>query len=1248
MNNAITDYLFNLRNVEEKGIYFILSEDKTEYLSYHDLYINAKKMAQYLKDTPYEYMLIQIESIKDFICTVWACLFAKKTLFPLKYAESENDLDIVKHILKVSSSTGIICDSKSIINSLGIEDEKIISSDMLVNHQAEIDFDEQVEAGPEDIIMIQFSSGSTGNPKGIITKNKNLLANVCTMISRFNIDKRDSSSTKKVLDWIPLTHNMGLIVGHFMTLMRGIDEYIMPTKLFVINPMLFLEKMSEYQITATHCPNFAMEILSKLSMNYTKELDLSRLTVFSVGSEYVSVKTCQMFTKCMARFHMPETAVQPGYGLTEATVVVSNALDRVIHYRNLNRDKLSIGDAIEEIAEDDPRCAAFVEVGSCMECIDVKIIDNNGKSLGDGYVGKILLKGSTVVDGYYLGDNQFKSLEKDEEGWFDTGDLGFLVDGFLTIIGRNKDVIIINGKNYYPTDFENLITNNYLSLKRNVVIVGKENNATGKNEIYCFVKTEKIDEQFAELVEEINELVIQKIKYRLKCIVPVPAFPVTGSGKIRRFKLLELYQNNAFEDNIEELAKVQSTMVKQTADKKVSMSKELEGISKKLLEKAQELVSNDGLTIFDNLFDAGFNSVLLTQFLNYINVTYKIELRIQHLINCKTVFDIATEIWNRTNNQAEEHNTTEKVQITEQFAANDDIAIIGVDLVTADAKNVDEFWANLCNGKVSVNDFPKERANDAIAALNKIGVEASEDDFGKAAYLEEVDKFDCKFFKMVPKVATMIDPEQRMLLETSWKAFEDAGYTPEKLKGTKTGVFVAYTTMPFVNTYYDYSRFIMECEEDIGAIAMPGNLNAIMGRRISQYYDLHGPCMLIDTACSSSVMAIHTACTSIRNHECDMAFVGTVKMDLFPLKSHKVGIESEDGYTRTFDDRASGTGRGEGCAAIILKPYHKALEDHDNIYAVIKGSAINNDGNSIGLTVPNMEAQKEVLVDAWTRAGISPTDLTFLEAHGTATKIGDPIEVQAITDAAALFTDQKKFCPIGSVKSNIGHLDHAAGMFGVIKSMLALRNKQLPPSMNYEKGNSSIDFENAPVYVNTELKALDTDKDLFCGISSFGFAGTNCHVVLKGENKKETADIDKTFVYKLSANSMSSLENMLSAQLGFVTNTTESIQDICYTADTCRSDLKFRCAVIVKDKQDLIDKLKFMLDNTGSSDASQNIYFSEQPVEQDEEDTSLERICKEYISQEDVDWNALFEGVDVQKIHMPGYIFDKKRCWLAF
>ena len=385
----------------------------------------------------------------------------------------------------------------------------------------------------------------------------------------------------------------------------------------------------------------------------------------------------------------------------------------------------------------------------------------------------------------------------------------------------------------------------------------------------------------------------------------------------------------------------------------------------------------------------------------------------------------------------------------EKNTVHKDIAVIGLACKIAASETSEEYWNLLKNGVDSIREFPYQRKKYGDDFCQHQSRYAREDGYHEGGFLENVDMFDQDFFHISPMEATLMSPDQRMFLEVAWSAIEDAGYGGDKLKGSNTGIFLGYSSDFGVS----YKEFIDALNPEMATYAISGNLHSIISSRLSYLLDLKGPCINIDTACSSTLVAIHTAVKSLRNGECKIAIAGASKIDNLPLKSIKkkedeLGITSSDGRTRAFDYKSEGTGLGEGVGAIILKPLDQAIKDHDHIYAVIKGSGINHDGTSANLTSPNAKAQEEVIIKAWQDAKVNPETISYIEAHGTGTKLGDPIEIMGITKAFRRYTNRNQFCAIGSVKSNIGHLDHAAGIAGMIKVILSLQNKKIPPTIH--------------------------------------------------------------------------------------------------------------------------------------------------------------------------------------------------------
>jgi acyl transferase domain-containing protein len=431
------------------------------------------------------------------------------------------------------------------------------------------------------------------------------------------------------------------------------------------------------------------------------------------------------------------------------------------------------------------------------------------------------------------------------------------------------------------------------------------------------------------------------------------------------------------------------------------------------------------------------------------------------------------------------------------FDPLDAIAIIGMTCRFPGARNVDEFWQNLRDGVESITFFSDEELE--AAGVDPAVLQAP--NYVKARpVLKDVEWFDASFFKVNPKEAALMDPQHRLFLECAWEALESAGYDPERYGG-RIGVYAGAEMSSYL-----LHNLITNRDRRTAAVS---DLQVVIGvdrgylsTRVSYELNLRGPSVTVQTSCSTSLVAVHLACESLLNSECDVALAGGVSVNV-PQKTgyfyEEGGVTSPDGHCRAFDARAQGTIFGSGIGVVVLKRLADALADGDYIHAVIKGSAINNDGAfKIGYTAPSVDGQAAVINEALSVAGIDSETVTYVETHGTGTEMGDPIEIAALTRAFRLHTERKEFCAIGSLKTNVGHLAASAGVAGLIKTALALKHRLIPPSLNFERPNPRIDFANSPFYVNTTLRPWQTDGlPRRAGVSSFGMGGTNAHIVLE-------------------------------------------------------------------------------------------------------------------------------------------------------
>ncbi|WP_444543221.1 beta-ketoacyl synthase N-terminal-like domain-containing protein [Lysinibacillus alkalisoli] len=597
---------------------------------------------------------------------------------------------------------------------------------------------------------------------------------------------------------------------------------------------------------------------------------------------------------------------------------------------------------------------------------------------------------------------------------------------------------------------------------------------------------------------------------------------------------------------------------------------------------------------------------------------------------------------------------------------NEPIAIIGMNGKLPGADTINGFWESICQGESHISLIPKERW-DWEQYYGDPLKDGNYTDVKYGGFIKDIDKFDNNFFGISPNEATLMDPQQRLFLETTWKAIEDAGYKPSDINGSKTGVFVGVSNK-------DYDHLLEKHDVSIEAHIATGNSHAILANRVSYFYNLRGPSEAVDTACSSSIVAIHRAIKAIQSNECDMALAGGVNILLSPkdfIAYRKAGMLTPTNMVKTFNEDADGYIRGEGVGAILLKPLSKAKEDGDHIYAVIRGSAVNHNGKGFALTVPSANAQADVIKDAWQKSGISPSTINYIETQGTGTKMGDAIEIRAIIKAFEdISHSPRKKCGIGSVKPNIGHLEAASGMASLFKVIKSLENKMIPMTANVTELNKEIDLVDTPFYIVNQSIPWDqndsnTDEQLprRASIHSFGVGGTNAHLVIEeyvhDQVKVENSKSKEPFLFLCSAKTEDQLLSYLHQIREHMIKYREiNFEDIIYTLHVGREDMEERIAMIVKGKEDFLHKCNEFLrsPNTAtdyiyrsslgksvkSLDSSQTIAIS--PATKSHND--LVDLADAWINFDRINWNEFYKVREVKRVPLPTYPFKKVRRWI--
>lgn len=626
---------------------------------------------------------------------------------------------------------------------------------------------------------------------------------------------------------------------------------------------------------------------------------------------------------------------------------------------------------------------------------------------------------------------------------------------------------------------------------------------------------------------------------------------------------------------------------------------------------------------------------------------------------------------------------------------NHDIAIIGIACRVPMADDPEEFWDNLANGRNCFSSKPLEKMQIEEVFRNRSYAEYAEcdpttDDYYNlenyiAPFMRNFDKFDAGFFNIPPREARYMDPTQRIFLETAWTSIEDAGYSVDNIRDTKTAVYAGRDG----STSLNYKHIVMP-----DSAKTSGNWEAILASRLNYLFNLRGQAVLVDTACSSGLVAVHHACSALRNEECEMAVAGGIGMITgcqdsvtngdAQAETEEATVGSKDNRIRTFDKKGSGTVFGEGCVTFVLKTLKKALKDGDHIYSIIKGSAINCDGASNGITAPNPVAQQEVIVDAWKNAKVNPETISYIETHGTGTRLGDPIEILGITNAFQMFTNNKQFCGVGSVKTNIGHLIGASGCANMLKVLLSMNHHMLPPTIYFEEPNEHIDFINSPVYVVDSLREWkDDEKPLRAGISAFGFSGTNAHLIMEEYQQKEEAQktVLKNNIFTISAKTITAMEKFVERYHTFLQGKEDlDLDQICYTATTGRGHYNYRLAMAVDSVEAIKENIEYLVKEGLQSDESRGIYYQMHKVVSDrfmnktEEEISESELSKMsasaneiiaqlaqketfdqkdvlsdlagmYVKGANIKWSQLYQNKKIERIPLPTYPFDRTPYW---
>ncbi len=1022
-------------------------------ITYHELFIIANNYKNELEKNNVkagEIVLLQTVNPLNTLIAFWGNVLngSVPAMFPIS-ADMPVHIKNIDNLCKSFDISYMICDEplhEVMKNKISYVKNLAVTCDKEVHK-----FDTETDDTDDDkTAMLQFSSGSTGTPKGVMLSHKNIISNITDISIAVGLKNDDM-----VYNWLPLSHDFGLLATHMSSLLARANQILMAPTNFLRNPAIWCEIVSKYGVTLCSLPNFAMNLIVKYYKK-NENIDLSTMRVIATAGEGISGNTCRKFIKTLSGNGLKDDTIFAAYGLAEATAAVT------IYKIDINADKkiyndVMIGQLVTEKVNDNEK--SVVSCGKKLSCNNVFICDDDGNVLDENIIGNIIVEGENISAGYYKNESATNATIID--GKLQTGDIGFISGNELYVTGRKKEIIIINGKNFFASDIESVIYSKVESL-RNYVIAAFKVQKNDKEHLYVAVESdEKMD---IEIAKKIKSSVINTFHVQVDEVVFVPALPRTASGKIQYYKLSHKYEQSDIDGTYS-----------------------VGGILQKLILIVERINEEkiDESDIDKPFTELGIDSLKTEMLFGELELEFGFSVTMDVIWNYPTLKNLADYI-------ASNINTTHEAgkNEPEDSAENEDIAIISMAChFPGGADTPVQYWKNMISEKNCICKIDEERLrHQKDDELKKY----------KGGYLRNIANINAKKFGLAPVEIKKMDPQQKLLLRTMDELLVNASYSKEKISGTDTGVFIGISNCDYALTRTDDLDSIYDST---------GNAFSIAANRISYLYNLEGPSMSVDTACSSSLVSVHMAAQAIRNNECNMAVCGGVNIILNPKTSEvffDAKMLSPDSKCKTFDESANGYVRGEGVGLVLLKRLKDAVRDGDNIYAVIKGSAINQDGKSNGLTAPNGRSQKKVIEKALKNAKLSVNEIDYIESHGTGTKLGDPIEFNTLNSIMKERT-ASDVCYVGSVKTNIGHLEAAAGIASLIKAVLILNNDEIPAILNFTKINPYIEIDESKIRIASE-SMNKTVKNV--GISSFGFGGTNCHMIVSECEKKDISGLN--------------------------------------------------------------------------------------------------------------------------------------------
>lgn len=1082
-----------------------------EQLSYQELNERANQLAHYLKVQgvgPEVLVGILMERSLELVVSLLAVLKAGGAYVPL---DPEYPPARLKFML-ADAGVAVLLTQARLLGEVESGPARVVCVD---NEWGEIG--KQSSENPastvsaENLAYVIYTSGSTGQPKGAMNTHGGIANRLVWMQETYSLQDDDV-----VLQKTPFSFDVS-VWEFFWPLLAG-ARLVVARPGAHRDPVYLRDLIIAQRVTTMH---FVPSMLSAVMEEPGIEECCSLRRVICSG-EALPFSLQERF---FARFDAVE--LHNLYGPTEAAIDVTFwACERDSQRRS-------------------------VPIGRPIANTQVYVLDEELEPVPVGVAGELYLGGVGLARGYWqqsgLTAARFVPNPFGESGerLYRTGDsVRYLAAGELEFLGRLDSQVKLRGYRIELGEID-AVLGSHQAISECVTAV-QDGQARDKR-IVSYIVPANGQVETADLRSYLRERLPEYMVP--STFVTLERLPRTPSGKIDRRGL-----------PAPDMAQRDMTLPY------TEPSSELE---RRLAQIWREVLKLEKVGLDDNFFDLGGHSLLLVQVHARLREELGLELSAIDLFKYPTIGSLAGHAQGSGTSAGDQEwlvQARARADVRRgQKKAESDIAIIGMAGRFPGAANVAEFWLNLRNGVESMREFSED---ELLAAGVSEELLRQDRYVRRGTELKDLEYFDAEFFGLTPREAEAMDPQQRIFLECAWEALEDAGYDSSSYP-LPIGMFAGAAT----NTYMFQLISNRELFRSVGGFQTKLlNDKDFLTTRVSYKLGLKGPSLTVQTACSTSLVAVHLACQSLLNGECSMALAGGVTIVL-PQRAGYLpqdgGLTSPDGHCRPFDARAGGIVGGSGAGLVLLKRLSDALADGDSVRAVIKGSAINNDGSlKVGYTAPSIEGQAAVIAEAQAVAGVHPESISYIETHGTATTLGDPIEIAALTQAFRAQTNARQLCAIGSVKSNIGHLDTAAGVAGLIKTVSALEHGELPPSLNYERPNPEIDFARSPFYVNAQLQEWPRreGKPRRAGVSSFGMGGTNAHLVLEEAPsvvREKTADDWQVLL--LSARSADSLAAAKQRLATHLTDHPElELADVAYTLQVGRHDFAHRAAVVCR------------------------------------------------------------------------------------